>query len=89
MDKQNNEFILQYFENAIEVAKCINKSPKYARERIKKTGDKDFTLQEWELINKHINEVKKQKSRNNTDINHKIALLHRQLAEAYEELANQ
>ena len=64
MDKQNNEFILQYFENAIEVAKCINKSPKYARERIKKTGDKDFTLQEWELINKHINELKKQKSKN-------------------------
>ena len=62
MDKQNNEFILQYFENAVEVAKCINKSPKYARERIKKTGSKDFTLQEWELINKHISEVKKQKS---------------------------
>lgn len=89
MDKQNNEFILQYFENAVEVAKCINKSPKYARERIKKKDGKDFNLQEWNLINLHIDELKKQKSINNTEINHKIAMLHRQLAEAYEELANQ
>ena len=45
MDKQNNEFILQYFENAVEVAKCINKSPKYTRERIKKKDGKDFKSQ--------------------------------------------
>lgn len=89
MELKGNEFILQYFESAVEVSKCINKSAKYTRERIRKVNNKDFTLQEWELINQHIDEVKSQKNRNSSNINHKIASLHRQLAEAYEELANQ
>ena len=85
----NNHWLLEYFENASEIARTINRSGNYVYDRIDRRDGKDFTLKEWELINKHIEQFKTVKNTNKRDIEKQIAKHYRELAKLYEELSEQ
>ena len=85
----NNQWLLEYFENASEIARTINRSGNYVYDRIDRRNGKDFTLKEWELINTHIEQFKTVKNTNKRDIEKQIAKHYRELAKLYEELSEQ
>ena len=87
--KGDNKWLLEFFDGAREIAKTINKSSSYVYPRIKREDGKDFTLDDWEHINDHINKFKTVKNTNKRDIEKNIARLHRELAKLYDELAEQ
>lgn len=85
----NNKWLLEFFENALEIARTINRSSNYVYDRIERRDGKDFTLKEWELINTHIDQFRTVKNKNKRDIEKNIAKHFRELAKLYDDLAEQ
>ena len=88
-EANNNRNLLKYFSNVAEIASVINKSTNYVYSRLEQRDGKDFSLKEWELINRYIDHFKEVKNKNNKDIEKKIAQHFKELADLFEQLSEQ
>lgn len=88
-EDNNNHQLLKYFANAAEIAKVINRSKNYVYDRLEQKDGKDFSLNDWELINRYIDQFKDVKNKHNKDIEKKISQHFIELAELFNQLSEE
>lgn len=85
----NNHHLLKYFPNVAEIATVINRSKNYVYDRLNQKDGKDFSLNDWELINRYIDQYKDVKNKHNKEIEKKISQHFSELAELFNQLSEE